>query len=112
MIDIVAWVVVLPLSFSLVYLGIELLCGLRSLPDAVEGASAQAPTIAILIPAHNESAGITQTIAAILATSPTAQITVVADNCDDDTAALAREAGVKVAEPPAGYMHPKSRRST
>lgn len=98
MIHIVAWVVVLPLSFSLVYLGIELLFGLRSLPDEVEGASAQAPTIAILIPAHNESAGITQTIAALLATSPTAQITVVADNCDDDTAALAREAGVKVAE--------------
>lgn len=55
--------------------------------------------IAILIPAHNESAGILQTLQSIQqqATANT-RIVVVADNCSDNTAEVARQAGVEAIE--------------
>jgi len=97
MIIFLAWLVMLPLSFSLVYLGLELAFGLRPLPDDVWEGFDRPRRIAILIPAHNESLGITDTISGLRAAAPTAAILVVADNCDDDTATLARMAGATVA---------------
>lgn len=53
----------------------------------------------ILIPAHNESAGIGETLAKLSAQLRRSdQILVVADNCTDDTAAKARLAGATVLE--------------
>lgn len=55
----------------------------------------------VLVPAHNESAGIKPTIAALQKIDYPAElfrVLVVADNCDDDTAAQAREAGADVIE--------------
>jgi cellulose synthase/poly-beta-1,6-N-acetylglucosamine synthase-like glycosyltransferase len=92
-----AWLVMLPLAFSLVYLGIELAVGLSPLPDEDGTCIDRQRRVTILVPAHNESAGITQTVSALKATAPTAEILVIADNCDDDTAALARQAGATVA---------------
>lgn len=55
--------------------------------------------IAVVIPAHNESAGVAATVAAIRAQiRDTDSIIVVADNCDDDTAARARPAGAVAVE--------------
>src|SRR5215207_9640878 len=52
---------------------------------------------AVLIPAHNEGAGILPTIRDIQAQlGPQDSILVVADNCTDDTAAIVRAAGVEV----------------
>jgi len=54
---------------------------------------------AILIPAHNETLVIEETVQRALALmGPTGRILVVADNCTDDTAAKARAAGAEVAE--------------
>jgi cellulose synthase/poly-beta-1,6-N-acetylglucosamine synthase-like glycosyltransferase len=55
--------------------------------------------IAILIPAHNESGGIAHTLQSIKqqATANT-RIVVVADNCSDNTAEVARLAGVEAIE--------------
>lgn len=92
-----AWLVMLPLSFSLVYLGVELAFGLRPLPDEVWKGFDRPRKVAILIPAHNESAGISLTVGALRAAAPTAEILVVADNCDDDTARLAQQGGAMVA---------------
>ena len=51
----------------------------------------------VLIPAHNEGAGILPTIRDIQAQlGPNDSILVVADNCTDDTAAIVRAAGVEV----------------
>ncbi len=53
--------------------------------------------LAILIPAHNEALGIAATIRSCLALDyppDRYQIVVLADNCDDATAELAREMGV------------------
>src|SRR5437879_3182666 len=51
----------------------------------------------VLIPAHNEGAGILPTIRDIQAQlGPNDRILVVADNCTDDTAAIVQGAGVEV----------------
>ena len=56
-------------------------------------------TITVLIPAHNEEACISETLASLLSQSlPPARVVVVADNCTDATVRLAREAGVDVFE--------------
>lgn len=48
----------------------------------------------VLIPAHDEAAGIAATVRAVLAqTRPADLVLVVADNCTDDTEQLARDAG-------------------
>src|SRR5882762_2751121 len=53
--------------------------------------------IVVLVPAHNESIGLLPTLADIKAQlSPADQILVVADNCTDDTAAVALAAGANV----------------
>src|SRR5687767_11958510 len=57
------------------------------------------PPCAVLIPAHDEGAGIGRPIAALrpqLADGD--RLIVVADNCSDGTAAAARDAGAEVIE--------------
>ena len=55
--------------------------------------------ICVLVPAHNESIGLRATLDDITAQlQPTDRLLVVADNCVDDTAAIARAAGATVIE--------------
>jgi cellulose synthase/poly-beta-1,6-N-acetylglucosamine synthase-like glycosyltransferase len=55
--------------------------------------------IAVLVPAHNESAGLLDTLGDIKAQLQSGdRMLVVADNCTDDTAAIARAAGAEVIE--------------
>lgn len=62
-------------------------------------AAAARPRLAILVPAHNERVGLQATLRAIQAQlRPGDRLLVVADNCTDDTAAIARQAGAEVAE--------------
>ena len=67
----------------------------RSLPSA----KSSRPRVAVLVPAHNESSVIVATLKTI---GPQLlegdRLLVVADNCSDDTAALARAAGAEVVE--------------
>jgi cellulose synthase/poly-beta-1,6-N-acetylglucosamine synthase-like glycosyltransferase len=56
-------------------------------------------SVAVLVPAHNESLGLLSTLANIQnQLLPGDRLLVVADNCSDDTAALARAAGAEVVE--------------
>ena len=56
-------------------------------------------TVTVLIPAHNEEAGISRTLQSIQDDAgAAARILVVADNCSDRTAEQCRRAGVDVAE--------------
>jgi cellulose synthase/poly-beta-1,6-N-acetylglucosamine synthase-like glycosyltransferase len=58
-----------------------------------------AGSIAVLVPAHNESAGIAGTIKHIREQlRPQDMVLVVADNCSDNTASLARDSGATVVE--------------
>jgi cellulose synthase/poly-beta-1,6-N-acetylglucosamine synthase-like glycosyltransferase len=55
--------------------------------------------VAVLVPAHNESTHVLPTITCVQAEmQPGDRLLVVADNCSDDTAALARAAGATVSE--------------
>lgn len=57
----------------------------------------QRPRIAVLVPAHNESANILPTLNEIKRQLLTTdRLLVVADNCDDDTAAVASAGGAEV----------------
>lgn len=57
------------------------------------------PSIAILVPAHNESLVIAKTLESILPQLSTQdQLLVVADNCTDDTTTIAKNLGAKVIE--------------
>jgi cellulose synthase/poly-beta-1,6-N-acetylglucosamine synthase-like glycosyltransferase len=59
--------------------------------------STQRPRIAVLVPAHNESASIAGTVALLLRElAPTDRLVVVADNCSDDTQLQAAGAGAEV----------------
>ena len=69
----------------------------RSLPALSPGEPR--PAAAILVPAHNEELVLARTLAAIhRAKGPDDRILVVADNCTDATASIARAAGAEVLE--------------
>jgi cellulose synthase/poly-beta-1,6-N-acetylglucosamine synthase-like glycosyltransferase len=55
--------------------------------------------VAVVIPAHNESAGIVRTLHSVRSQLRAGdRLLVVADNCDDDTAKVAAAAGAQVVE--------------
>lgn len=57
------------------------------------------PSVAVLIPAHDEAAGIGATLETILPQlAPTDRVVTIADNCSDETADIARRFGVTVLE--------------
>jgi cellulose synthase/poly-beta-1,6-N-acetylglucosamine synthase-like glycosyltransferase len=57
------------------------------------------PAVAILVPAHDEAAVIRQTLASLAPqVLPGDRLVVIADNCSDETAAIARKAGAAVLE--------------
>lgn len=57
------------------------------------------PTIAILVPAHDEAAGISITLKTLLPQLTSRdRLVVVADNCSDETASVARAIGATVLE--------------
>lgn len=65
------------------------------------GAGSAAPRFALLIPAHNEESGLGETLAAVQRLDYPAgrwEAIVIADNCTDATAAVAKDAGVTVFE--------------
>jgi hypothetical protein len=58
-------------------------------------------SVVIVVPAHNEAKGIAACVASILASERDGmyvRVAVIADNCTDDTAELARAAGAQVLE--------------
>ena len=69
----------------------------KKAPDPVNGATPI--RLAIIIPAHNEASVIARTLQTLLPTIPAgSRVLVVADNCTDDTAAIARDLGAEAAE--------------
>ena len=59
----------------------------------------RAVRVAVLVPAHNESVNVIPTIECLKRQlGPTDRVLVIADNCSDDTATLARTAGAEVVE--------------
>jgi 1,2-diacylglycerol 3-beta-glucosyltransferase len=69
-------------------------------PASAPGAtpSRAAPNLAVLVPAHNEASVIARCVSSLSAQMYERQyeVVVVADNCSDDTAAIARRSGSRV----------------
>ena len=84
-------------AFALLVLTVA--AGRRPPPALPDPTPASRARVAILVPAHNESANVLPTIACLLPQlGPGDRLLVVADNCTDDTAVLARAAGATVVE--------------
>lgn len=94
MLQVFAWAIALPLSVALSIYTIEVLAGLKSLRGFEPRALPDRLTV--IVPAHNEQAAIGGTIRSIKQSLPQGwRILVVADNCTDATAELARAAGAE-----------------
>lgn len=93
----IAWLCAGIFAAVTIYLCLEILCGIRPLRKQV-ATSSDDLAITVLLPAHNEAAGIVATIADLRAVLPLARLLVVADNCSDDTSHLAAGAGADVVE--------------
>jgi cellulose synthase/poly-beta-1,6-N-acetylglucosamine synthase-like glycosyltransferase len=86
----------LPLLIELLVLSLA-----AALPRRPDDAAPTAPaglTLTVIVPAHNEEKSIAQCVRSLLASSQAAagvRITVIAHNCADRTAEVAREAGAQ-----------------
>lgn len=90
-------------SLPVLYLLWLMLAAIFYRPSQLPSQTVKPVNFLILIPAHNEILTLPATLKAVKAlraspTSPAPTIVVVADNCSDNTADMARAAGVKVLE--------------
>jgi cellulose synthase/poly-beta-1,6-N-acetylglucosamine synthase-like glycosyltransferase len=89
------------LTTAVVVFSVEIVAAtaLRGRPKSVLLHHGVRKRIAVLVPAHNESVGLIPTLVNIQSQSlPGDRILVVADNCSDDTAAIALAEGAEVVE--------------
>jgi cellulose synthase/poly-beta-1,6-N-acetylglucosamine synthase-like glycosyltransferase len=92
--ELLALILLLPLAVLLAQV-LAALPRLRPQPPA----DARRPSLAVLVPAHDEARGIARTLASIASQVAAGdRILVVADNCGDETASVALRAGAEVVE--------------
>jgi cellulose synthase/poly-beta-1,6-N-acetylglucosamine synthase-like glycosyltransferase len=97
-ISVIFYGVVLVLFIPIIFFFIECILALLPEPKKLEKQIAR-PSITVLIPAHNENKVIGKTLTALVPQlTEQDQLVVVADNCTDNTAELARQFGVTVLE--------------
>ncbi|HEY1684803.1 MAG TPA: glycosyltransferase family 2 protein [Tepidisphaeraceae bacterium] len=99
---IIQWCISLAIALGLFLISIfSIECVTAALPQwrrRKRGDSTR-PSVAVLIPAHNEQVGIKETLATVVPQLQSGdQVLVVADNCTDYTAKAARDAGAEVIE--------------
>ena len=101
LLSVIGWCIALPPALLLLVILAELLAGTfggRRAAPALP-ASAQPLRAAILMPAHDEAASIARFVTALAPQlGETVRLVVIADNCSDDTAQVARAAGATVIE--------------
>lgn len=96
-VDIVLLLIALGLFVPISVLFVE--CCAALLPNQSETVVKDcSPKIAILIPAHNEAVCIGATLKTLLPLTEQHRLVVIADNCNDETASIARSFGVTVIE--------------
>lgn len=99
MIDVIVGGIAGLLSIPVAVLFLEVVAALSSvMHDRLELPNIKAPKrVAVIVPAHNESVGILPTLLDIKSQIANGdRLIVVADNCSDDTAAIAEAAGAEV----------------
>ena len=99
LIDVMLWAIALILLVPVAVLFLECSAALLSRRNATAETNLPRPKVAVLIPAHNEAAGIAATISTILPQLTTDdRLLVIADNCTDATATIARNMGASAIE--------------
>ena len=96
---IVIFVMALGLLLPIIVLFIE--CSAVFLPNKskTQENKTYRPSVAVLVPAHNEAPGISQTLETLVPQLTNQdRLIVIADNCNDETAAIARQFDVVVIE--------------
>ncbi|WP_377479321.1 MAG: glycosyltransferase family 2 protein [Microcoleus anatoxicus] len=98
-IDIMLWAIALILLIPVAVLFLECTASLFSASQSTADTKSPRPKVAVLIPAYNEAAGIAATISTILPQlTPDDRLLVIADNCTDSTANIARKCGATALE--------------
>ena len=106
MIDVLLLLLALIPLPATVLLAAEILLSLFPDRETAAGPPARVPAFTVLVPAHDEQAVIAATLVSLRAQlRPEDRLLVVADNCTDATATIAREHGAEVTE-----RHDPSRR--
>jgi cellulose synthase/poly-beta-1,6-N-acetylglucosamine synthase-like glycosyltransferase len=91
--------IALLLAIPVGVLFLECIAAFLNLRKNTEIATSSIPRIAVLVPAHDEAGGIRWVIEGLLPQlSCRDRLVVIADNCSDDTAVIARDAGATVIE--------------
>jgi cellulose synthase/poly-beta-1,6-N-acetylglucosamine synthase-like glycosyltransferase len=97
LIEIILWIVACVAAVPCTVFFVECLLGSLVRPRPAVREDQPRPRIAVLVPAHNESAGVIPTLTALRSELvPGDTLLVVADNCSDDTASLAAQSGAEV----------------
>ena len=98
-IDAILFAIALILLIPVAVLFLECTAALLSAPKETSETKSPRPKIAVLIPAYNEAVGIAATISTILPQlTPDDRLLVIADNCTDATAQIARNCGASAIE--------------
>lgn len=101
LVEVILWVVAVVLLVPCTVLFIECMASLlpRRRVRENEQAAADRGRVAVLVPAHDEAAGIDATVRMIVPQLREGdRLLVIADNCHDATATVARNAGAQVTE--------------
>ena len=99
MIEALAWTTASAVSLPFIILAVEAFFGLTPIRATGKAPVLDGRDIAILIPAHNEASGLAAYLSALQNVTPDqARLLLVADNCTDDTATVARSSGVDMIE--------------
>ena len=96
LLDLANWAVAIVAAVPCAVLVMEIAVGIAGGDDPIPPVAAR---LAVIVPAHDEAAVIEPSLRALLALAPSGtRVLVVADNCTDATAAIARRCGVEVIE--------------
>lgn len=94
-----ATLIALVIAGQCIFVALEILASVALPRRRGPAGSDREPQVCVVIPAHDESRHIADTVARLrLQIRPEDRLIVVADNCSDDTASLARAAGAEVIE--------------
>jgi cellulose synthase/poly-beta-1,6-N-acetylglucosamine synthase-like glycosyltransferase len=87
------------LSVPATLFGLECVLGSRKSAAPIKSQRPAGLRVGVLIPAHNEASGIATTLQSVMPQlQPDDRLLVIADNCTDLTASIARQCGAEVTE--------------
>ena len=99
LVSVILFLTALVLLIPITVLFVECIAALRPARRSRQVPNLARPSIAILVPAHNEAWGIEATLKTLMPQlEGSDQLVVIADNCEDETAAISRQAGATVIE--------------